>query len=247
MERFVRYIGDGYSDRMRAIRLAAATTALALATGLAGCAAPAEPEGPRALTEEEAQLLAVVRLNNLREGTRSVSIQVPDQATVEGYADFATHLGYGRMLDPAGPPVGLVSWNLGAVALLNERFPELPFPIPEGDWQLSALDPSVSKLAAALAVVLNLADDRADNYLLLQQEGGLYVRDDTIDGVTVVVLRGPSGGGTALLDYWVDDTGLVHRVDITFDGPEPTVILFGPAGDVKVPAVPGSEAPPASG
>ncbi len=187
-------------------------------------------------------MLAVVRLNNLREGTRAVTVDVPGEVAFEGWADFETHLGYGELINPDQSPGGLVSWDLSSVAFLdqpmeNQPIEGAPIPPPADGWSVGALDPSTSKLAATLLVVLNLADDRAENYLLLQQDGAQWVREDSIDGSDVQVMRGPSNGG-AVLDYWVDADGLVHRVDIDFGDAAPTVILFGDADGVVVPALP---------
>lgn len=222
-----------------------AVLVVAVLAVLAACTPAAPPTGPRPLTDEEAQLLAVVRLNNLHEGTRTVTVDIPGEVAFDGWADFERHVGYGRMVNTDGFPAGLVSWDLAAVAYLDEPFETASIPPPTDGWSVGALDPSTSKLAATLLVVLNLAVERAENYLLLQQEGAQWVREDSlsIDGrrLAAQVMRGPSNGG-AVLDYWVDADGLLLRVDIDFGDAAPTVILFGDAGGVTVPALPA--APP---
>lgn len=236
------------------MRLTGVIAAVAVAAALlAGCA-PTTPE-PRPLTTEEAELLAVIRFNNFDAGTRSIDMTVPgdDGVRIEGWADFATHIGYGAASDGANEdPLGLVRWTLGSVGVREGALPDDLLPPPTDGWVVGALDAS-STINTALAVVLSLGSDRPDNPQLLQQTDARWLRTDEVEGTPVTVFAGPSADevataepvkGAELTRYWVDDDGVLLRFEARNDPAvdEWVVVDFGEAYDVDLGVVPDVDA-----
>ncbi|GAB2609675.1 hypothetical protein [Pseudactinotalea suaedae] len=216
-----------------------------------------EPEPARPLTSEEAQHLALVRFRNFDAGTRPVSFEVTDSGltyVVEASVDFAAGLGYGLVSDPAGSETLLLGWSSTTVSTTpwagGEPAP-LPAPPVDESWTTSALSVEQSRLHATLAILLELGADRPDNALLLQQTDARWLRDDEVtidsdsdsdsDSVAVSVIAGPTAdvvydpesglpddGSAATLRYWVDDTGVAHRVELRLGaGGDWTVVDLG--------------------
>lgn len=233
------------------MKLVAVIAALATACGLLTACAPAEPE-PRVLTTEEAELLAVVRFNNYDAGTRSIDLTVPGQdgIRVEGWADFASHIGYGTAYDLASDDaLGLLRWNLSTIGVREGTLPAELLPPPVDNWSVAGLDAS-SAINVSLALLLSLGSDRPDNPQLLQQTDARWLRTDEVAGTPVTVFAGPSADavataqparGSELTRYWVDDDGLLLRFEARSDpsADEWVVVDFGDGGaDIgDVPAV----------
>lgn len=206
---------------------------LAFALLLTGCATDS---GPRPLTDEEAQRLAVVRLNNLQAGTVAVDVDIPGTGSIDGWFDYRDGHGIVALRDASGQPAGLAAWVHETIAYAAAGGDPLA-PPPDG-WDFGALTPSDSPMAAALAIISALVDDRAENYTLLQQEGAQWLRADRIGDVDVDVMLGPADSG-AKLTYWVDDSGQLLRLEANLGGGQQVSVFdFVPDPAVTVPPMP---------
>ena len=203
---------------------------------LAGCGsddgvAATAAADPRPLTTEEAQRLAVVRFNNYDTGTRTITGTLTDgqvQVALSGWVDWIDHIGYGLAVpapvgtgvDPGGPL--LLRWTLGDVAQLDATgMASAPFPVPTTGWDNQALTAGDSFLAAGMLVLMNLGSDRPENPQLLAQSTSRWLRADTVGGVAVDVMTGPSdatGKSGEGIRYWVDATGVLRRLEVQLGG-----------------------------
>lgn len=98
-----------------AVGLAAVGVAVFLLAGRGS-----DPSGPRALTEDEANRLAVARFRNYEARGRAVTITVPGTAgglTVTGSVDYRGKVGYGvvRGTGRAASGDGLIQWTATSV------------------------------------------------------------------------------------------------------------------------------------
>ena len=224
------------------------------AEGGAGEPASAGP-GPRPLTTEEAERLAVARFRNYDDGVREVSFEVTDAGAtyaVDGWVDWTQHLGYG--VAAGGSESLLLAWSPAALSSHPWTVGEpAPLPVPglaDGaqDWISSDLLPEASRLHAVLALVLTLGADRPDNALLLSQTDARWLRTDEVAGVPVDVITGPTAdvaydpetstaagdGSDATIRYWVGEEGSILRLEARLGGgSEWTVVELGPAADVE--------------
>lgn len=230
---------------------------LGLALLLAGCAG-SDGEGlrtsdARAVTTEEAQVLAVARFRNFDAGTRSIAFEVDERGedlTFDGWFDYASSVGYGA-LARGDVPSSLLLWNTSVVGVQAPQEGEAPLPVPDVDalataWQGGPLDPSSSRLDAVLAVIGSLGSDRPENPLLLQQAGALHLGEIVEDGRELTVFAGPPSDEAlapgATVDpeavttrYAVDAAGTLHRVDVRLSGSGRwTTIRFGNADGVSL-------------
>ncbi len=245
-------------------RLAALALAVCLLAGGAGCStAPASPRagaaatasaGPRPLTTDEAQRLAIMRFANFDARVRSIDFQVDDggvQYTVDGWTDFEAGLGYATLRTDGDR--ALIAWSaetIGSRAAVDEaQRPPIPPPVSsvdDPDWSTSTLSPSASRLHAALAIILETGHDRPDNPVLLQQTDARWLRSDEVDGEVVDVVAGPTSdhaydpetsvgdGSDATVRYWVDRDGLLRRLETRLGGSADwTAIDFGDGADVQ--------------
>ncbi|GEL95323.1 hypothetical protein [Cellulomonas composti] len=201
---------------------------------LAGCGGHDEP---RPVTQEEAELLATVRFRNYDAGAREVSTVVEGETDAEdvqldGWVDFADHRGYALLTQDTADP-SLIAWD-GSQAVVGAA-PDgatsapLPAPVDLLTGEPTSIDASASREQALLLVLLDLADDRPENPLLLQQEGATFVRSDEVGGVPVSVLTATADGNAR---YWVDAEGLLRRFEVLVGGEWSTVDL----GDAIDPA-----------
>lgn len=239
------------------MRRHAAVAALAVMIGLAGCTgtgAGTEPSStavsdsePRVVTTAESELLAVIRFKNFDAGTRSVTAAFDDAGgalTLDGWFDYETHVGYG-LVTVDGESSDLILWDattLAALGVTRTSTPPLPVPAATEAWTPAAVDPTASAAQAVLGVIANLGADRPENPLLLRQNGALHIADDDIDGTPVSIFTGPAVGAVSAdgvdpdaagLRYWVDDTGLLLRVEARL-GSSWVTVDFGPADDVSI-------------
>ncbi|WP_053204435.1 hypothetical protein [Jiangella muralis] len=253
----------------RTRRLAHATALAAVAVlALSGCSGDAEPDaaagasesgdGPRPLTGDEAQRLSMMRYTNYTDGVRAVRFEVVDNGrtlTVDGWADFAQHVGYAQVGE-AGADPELVAWTLSGFTSHAPVGPADPDgggpPLPPPDdaaWTSSALAPEQSRLHAVLALVFQAASDRPDNPLLLQQTDARWLRSDEVGGVAVDVVAGPTAdraydpatatgaadGSEATVRYWVDEQGRLLRLETRLGGAgDWTTVDFADAPGVDV-------------
>ncbi|MFC7405409.1 hypothetical protein [Georgenia alba] len=212
---------------------------------------------PRPITSEEAERLAVMRFRNVDAGTRSLSARYEEQGhrvEIDGWFDYGAGAGYG-VVSTAGAPGDAVVWDDMRVAIA----PEPPDAVGEPPssferWSIAPVDPQGSAVGSLFAIVAGLGADRPENPLLLQQGGALWLRTDRVGDQEVTVFAGPTApsgeqGGPAEGDgeqtsgpvdpdaanvrYWLDETGLAHRVEVRV-GTSWARIDLGPAEDVTV-------------
>jgi len=192
-----------------------------------GCSpAPTTTEEP--LTQQQAERLAIVRLQNLTAGQREITVEVDGEqaVTLTGWVDYERHVGYGAVTDTeTGASLGLVNWTLGAIAVREQAVDGPELPAPADGWAAAALDPSVSAFTAALAIIVNLGSDRPENPQLLAQSDARWLRTDTVENMAVDVMRGPSPATTnspsatpSRLVYWVNAKGLLLALDVGTGG-----------------------------
>lgn len=245
-------------------RLAALAIAACLVAGVAGCSAasaspPAEAgapasAGPRPLTTDEAQRLAIMRFTNFDARVRSIHFEVDEGGVhyaVDGWIDFEAGLGYAALR--ADGARALIAWSaetIGSRAAIDDaEQPPIPPPVSSADdpdWSTSALSPDASRLHAVLAIIVRAGHDRPDNPVLLQQTDARWLRSDEAGGEPVDVVAGPTSdhaydpetavgdGRDATVRYWVDRDGLLRRLETRIGGlADWTAIDFGDGGDVQ--------------
>lgn len=157
-----------------------------------------------------------------------------DQLTLQGEIDWTTHTGWADVAtSAASSTITGVWWSDTAVL---ERRPAL-------DTVLAGMGyPDVSLIARpidrerrldqVMAVVTGLAAEQRENaQLIMQTEGSAFVRDDTLRGRPVLVLR----YGTRNI-YWIDaETGDMLRLEATSEkGGLPLVIDLVEHAEVEV-------------
>lgn len=226
-----------------------AAVVLVSAILVTGCTAeapaPAEPS-PRALTVAESERLAVIRFNNYNASPLSVSGTVQDgeqTLNIVGYVDYASHLGFLRVTQPDATASFLALVTVDEVGILDDvsmTSDPPPKTVPEGDWQFVDLDPASSRLASALAVLINLGGDRPENPQLLRQSSAQWLRETTIDSADVTVMSGPESTentepseGNALT-YYVSDAGVLRRLEVTLGTNGAVSIDFGDTAAVEL-------------
>ncbi|MFD2419792.1 hypothetical protein [Amycolatopsis pigmentata] len=223
----------------------------AVVTLIAVLVANSGPTGPRALTSDEANRLAITRFRNFQAGGRAVTITVPTTAgglVIAGSIDYRAKIGYGVVRgtgrDTAGD--GLIQWTATTVLVHPMPNPpgEAPATPPEQNWYSRPLRTSGSSLDTGLAVALGLGSDRPDNAQLLPQNGASWTGQDQVDGHQAEVMTGPTTGtktGEAgVVRYWIGPDGTMYRVraDVASQ-PDPVVIDFDTGKYVPVQPVPG--------
>ncbi len=240
-------------------RVATVLVGAFLAVAAAACSGDpgdAEVTAARPLTTDEAQRLAVMRFTNFDTGTRSVTTTVTDggtEHTFSGWVDFAAGLGYGLLEDSAGEAT-LLAWTPTGVSTHPATDGDLaPLPPPGTEdgavaWHSSALEPSASRLHALLATILQAGSDRPDNPLLVQQTDARWLGVESLHGVEVDVLSGPTAdvaydpetstaagdGSDSPIRFWVDDDGVLHRMEVRLGGAgEWTSVDFSAADGVE--------------
>ncbi|WP_030796725.1 hypothetical protein [Streptomyces sp. NRRL S-337] len=207
--------------------------------------------GPRALTSEEANRLAITRFRNFQAHGRAVTITVPGTAgglTVTGSVDYQRKLGYG-VVHGTGRDTssdGLIEWTATSVFVhpMGNAPAHAPASPPRSAWYARPLQLSGSALDSSLAIALGLGSDRPDNAELLPQNGAAWWGRDRVDGHRVEVMTGPSSrdrSGTAgNVRYWVGSDGTMYRVRVSVGSQsQPVVIDFDTQKYVPVKPVPG--------
>lgn len=236
--------------RRRWVVLAGVVAAVAVAV-TAFLVVDEEPAGPRALTSDEVNRLAITRFRNYQAGGRAVTITVPTTAgglVVTGSVDYRAGLGYGVVhgtgRDTSGE--GLIQWTTTAVFVhpMAEAPAQAPASPPGSGWHRRELRESGSALDSALLIALSLGSDRPDNAELLPQNGAAWVGRDQVGGHRVDVMSGPAARGkpgtAGNVRYWVDAEGTMHRVEADVESePRPVVVEFDGRDHVPVQPAPG--------
>lgn len=229
---------------------------LGVVVSLAACGGGGSAEvttaDARAVTAEESQALAMTRVRNLEAGTRAVSFAVVDQGTqvnFDGWFDYATDTGYGLLTTESTSDV--VLWNHGGLAAAPHDGASAPLPVPTPQdpsfqWHSGPLDPASSSVHSLLGVVAALGSDRPENPLLLSGSGALWLAERTLHDMDLMVLSGPpseqalppgesADPEAATVRYWIEPTGLAHRVDVRVGaGGEWVAVDFGVANGVTI-------------
>ncbi|BDM69852.1 hypothetical protein HEK616_33390 [Streptomyces nigrescens] len=211
--------------------------------------------GPRALSSDEANRLAITRFRNYQAHGRAVTITVPGTAgglTVTGSVDYQGKLAYG-VVHGTGRDTssdGLIEWTATSVSVrpMANAPAHAPASPPRSGWYSRPLLSSGSALDSSLAIALKLASDRPDNAQLLPQNGAAWWGRDKVDGHPVDVMTGPSSpvrAGTAgNVRYWVGSDGTMYRVRVSVGSESrPVVIDFDTQKYVPVKPVPGVTPP----
>ena len=209
------------------------------------------PTGPRALTPDQANRLAITRFRNYQAGGRAVTITVPGSAgglIITGSVDYRGKLGYGAVRGTGRDTSsdGLIEWTATTVYVhpMANTPADAPARPPGSGWYGRPLQTSGSSLDSSLAIALNLGSDRPDNAELLPQNGAVWVGHDQLHGRRVDVMTGPSAratSGTAdTVRYWIGSDGTMYRVHVgVASESQPVVIDFDTQKYVPVRPVPG--------
>ncbi|WAP60886.1 hypothetical protein [Streptomyces sp. S465] len=211
------------------------------------------PTGPKTLTSDQANRLAVTRFRNYQAGGRAVTINVPGTAgglTVTGSIDYRGRAGYGAVHGTGRDTSsdGLIEWTATTVSVhpMANTPAKAPARPPESGWYSRPLQRYGSSLDSSLAIALKLGSDRPDNAELLPQNGAAWVGEDRVDGHRVDIMTGPSAratSGTAPDDvrYWIGSDGTMYRVRVgVASASQPVVIDFDTQKYVPVRPVPGA-------
>jgi len=213
------------------------------------------PGGPRALTSDEADRLAITRFRNYEAQGRELTITVPDTAgelVVTGSVDYEKKLGYG-VVHGTGRDTssdGLIQWTATSVFVhpMANAPAHAPASPPRSDWFSRPLQSAGSSLDSALAIALGLGSDRPDNAQLLPQNGATWWGRDRVDGHQVDIMTGPrtyshshdgsgttgsgpassgpaSSGPASRVRYWVGSDGTMYRVRVSLASEPQPVVI----------------------
>jgi hypothetical protein len=207
--------------------------------------------GPRALTPDEANRLAITRFRNYEAHGRAVTITVPGTPgglVVTGSVDYQGKLGYG-VVHGTGRDTssdGLIEWTTASVFVhpMANAPAHAPASPPRSGWYGRPVQPAGSSLDSSLAIALSLGSDRPDNAELLPQNGAAWWGRDQVDGHRVNVMTGPSSrdrsGTTGNVRYWIGSDGTMYRVRVSVSSAsQPVVIDFDTQKYVPARPVPG--------
>ncbi|MCL7455718.1 hypothetical protein M8I35_00820 [Micromonospora sp. MSM11] len=214
----------------------AVLSAAALVVGLATWA-PERAEQPRALTVDERERLAAMRVTNyrdLRAGVRVTAGAGGARTELVGWVDWSRPMVY---LDVGGPGAGAERGLLQAtptVALLRPDPTAVPTPappplVPPTDrWRLH--DPPAGRwLAAVLDLVFRLATDRPDP----PADAARRIGGAAVGAAPVDILQAPPPGPGASAPppspdghprYWLDHDARLHRLETVLAGAGPVTV-----------------------
>ncbi|MFS0894666.1 hypothetical protein [Microbacterium sp. 179-I 3D3 NHS] len=200
--------------------------------------------GPRPLTADEAERLAVARFLAYRDGSRTFETAVPTAdgtVTLRGRFDHRGGVGIATaVLDGESAVITwddalFVGWT-GAGS--GEEVPTAP---PASPGAARPLDPTESSIDAVLVLLLNLGADRPDNAQLLETSDARWLRGDDVDGTAVDVFSGPtdaaSGAAGGTTRFWIDESGALRRFEADLPAGAVSIDL-NPEEHVAVPRAP---------
>lgn len=199
--------------------------------------------GPRALTTEEAERLAVARFLAYQDGSREFRTQVSTGGTalsLHGRVDYRAGLGIAAVA--TGAESAVVAWNtstfIGWDATGDGESVPTQAPVEPGGSR--PLDPRSASVDTVLLLLLGLGADRPDNAQLLQQSDAAWMRSDQIGGISVDVFSGPTDAGSAgqagTTRFWIDRSGALLRFEADLPAGTVAIDLI----QEKYVAVPGS-------
>ena len=205
--------------------LAAAVVITIVAT--TGGSSSSNTGGPRAVTAEEAGRLATMRLQNFEAvgvGFHATIVTAQGEVTLNGDVDFHTLTGYGEVSGRHARSYTL-EWNSGTLLAWPSpgRPTSPPAAPPTTAPRARVLSPSSPGIDGTLALILGLGESRPDDAKQVQQDGARWLRSTTLNGTTVDVMQGPSPqgpghGSETSLDFWVDRSGYLLRLDAYLAG-----------------------------
>jgi hypothetical protein len=213
--------------------------AAALAVTTVACGSETDASTERPLTPQEASLLAEVLVDNYRAGGATFQATTLDrpggnQLQMSGDVNWVDHEGVATVMVTAGVAPDLVGWQRDAVV---ERWPQLA-PVFAGmdtpDVAAVVRSPDMNRrLDQIIAIITAMANERAENAsLITQQPGSAYLREDSLRGRPVTVLR----YGQRNL-YWIDaESGDLLRLEgVSREGSLPLVIDILERGPREIP------------
>ncbi|WP_328753009.1 hypothetical protein OHT57_46485 [Streptomyces sp. NBC_00285] len=197
--------------------------------------------GPRPLSVEEAQRLALARFRTYRISPSEITVHAPSgdgTAVVRAVVDHRRHraVGWYEVTGAGRPDGGLLAWDQSGLAVADGASPTAPVEsalraaghLKATAWTRRAF--GAAPLDTALKLALSLGADRPDNAQLLAQSGPLRLRDERVDGRRYDVFSGPrprpnasaspagSRGERSPLSYWIDEQGGMRRVRVDLGG-----------------------------
>ncbi|WP_371663411.1 hypothetical protein [Streptomyces sp. NBC_00280] len=198
--------------------------------------------GPRPLSADEAERLALARFRTYRISPSEITVRTASgggSAVVRAVVDHRRHraVGWYEVTGAGRPNGGLVAWDQSGLAVADGS-PTAPAEgalraagrLKTTAWTRRAF--GTTPLDIALRLALSLGADRPDNAQLLAQSGPLRLRDERVDGRRYDVFSGPrprpnasgspattgSRGDRSPLSYWIDDRGSMRRVRVDLGG-----------------------------
>jgi hypothetical protein len=188
--------------------------------------------GPRPVTSAEAERLSTMRVmnfENVGDGFHATVVTKDGVITVNGSVDFHSLTGFGEVSGGSTSKDSdasyTIEWNSGRlIAWKSSGKPTAaPAALPVTPPRERNLSPSTSGVDTVLALLLGLGESRPDNVKQVQQDGARWLRLATLNGETVDVMQGPSAlgaghGSDTALDFWVDRSGHLVRVDVNLTG-----------------------------
>ncbi|SCL69617.1 hypothetical protein GA0070606_5137 [Micromonospora citrea] len=215
------------------LAVVAVLSATALVVGLLSWS-PDRSEPPRALTGDERDRLAAMRVTNVRDlraGVRVTAGAGPARTELVGWVDWSRPLLY---LDVGGPGAGAERGLLQAtptVAVLRPDPSAVPTPAPPplvppaGRWRLH--DPAAGRgLAAVLDLLFRLGADRPEP----PAESARWVGRATVGAEPVDILQAPPPiqgtppSAPAARRYWLDRDARLHRLETELPGLGPVTV-----------------------
>ncbi|WP_327698462.1 hypothetical protein [Streptomyces sp. NBC_00459] len=220
----------------RARRAWCAVGVLTAAAACAGLLLTGGDAGPRPLSADEAQRLALARFRTYRISPSEITVHTASgdgTAVVRAVVDHRRHraVGWYEVTGAGRPNSGLLAWDQSGLAVADGS-PTAPAEdalraagrLKTTAWTRRAF--GAAPLDTALRLALSLGADRPDNAQLLAQSGPLRLRDERVDGRRYDVFSGPrprpnasaSPAGSprdrSPLSYWIDDKGGMRRVRV---------------------------------
>ncbi|WP_105969966.1 hypothetical protein [Streptomyces geranii] len=188
--------------------------------------------GPRPLSADEAQRMALARFRTYRISPSEITVRTTSgdraddgTAVVRAVVDHRRHRAVGWYeVGGAGRSDGrLLAWDRSGLAVAPADTASSATGalraagrLEASAWTRRAF--GAAPLDTALKLALSLGADRPDNAQLLAQAGPLRLRDERVDGRRYDVFSGPrpkvSLGARSPLSYWVGDGGELRRVRV---------------------------------
>jgi hypothetical protein len=188
------------------------------------------PVTPRPLTEQELRLVSRMRQRDRESGGGRAALTLPvgpaGLTTATGWLDWRTAVGWLAVRNPDDPGQDQLARvdRDGLTTRTGAAAGDPPGRAPVGDWHFSAWrDRGDAAGATDLDILLKqsvtVTDTRADSLESLRA-GASFLRTDTVAGVPVLVVEvrqvSEAGAtpGTGRLRYWLDQSGLLRRIEV---------------------------------